>query len=235
MITVDFDKLAIRPGARILDVGCGSGRHCGRAIGFADALVVGVDLCAADLAAARQRLEFHRGYGCHGGGPWLLARADVRHLPFDDGFFDVVICCEVLEHVKDHQAAAAELVRVLAPGGDLVISVPRFWPEWLCWALSPAYRRSPGGHLRIYRRSALLALFRNHGMRARASHFAHGLHSPYWWLKCAVGLDRENDVRVRLYHRLLVWQMVQKPKFLALVEKLFNPLWGKSWVVYLHR
>jgi len=137
--------------------------------------------------------------------------------------------------VADHRQAAAELVRVLAPGGDLVVSVPRFWPERLCWGLSTAYRNAKGGHVRIYRCDDLLALFKPFGLAAWTGHFAHGLHSPSWWLKCAVGVERENNPLVRLYHRLLVWQMMQKPRVLDVVEKILNPLLGKSLVLYFHR
>jgi hypothetical protein len=141
----------------------------------------------------------------------------------------------VLEHVAAQRTAAAELARVLAPAGCLVVSVPRFWPERLCWALSKDYRHSRGGHVRIYRQSSLVALFESEGLHPWAGHFAHSLHSPYWWLKCAIGLSRNSHVLVRLYHRVLVWHMLSKPKAMDLIEKALNPVLGKSLVVYFCR
>jgi ubiquinone/menaquinone biosynthesis C-methylase UbiE len=108
--------------------------------------VAGVDLKLDDLGKTRGFLSL---MAKEQKGRWLVAQADVTKLPFAGGIFDVVICSEVLEHIEDNQTAVAELVRVLKPGGDLVVTVPRFWPERICWAISQAYQREPGGHIRI--------------------------------------------------------------------------------------
>jgi SAM-dependent methyltransferase len=131
-----------------------------------------------------------------------------------------------------HDRALEELSRVLKPGGLLAVSVPREGPEAMCWLLSRQYRTSPGGHVRIYRRSELRKKIERHGYSVYASHFAHGLHSPYWWLRCAVGLEKENLWPVRLYHRLLVWDLMQRPWITRVLERVLNPLFGKSVVFY---
>jgi SAM-dependent methyltransferase len=232
MVTVDFGRLDLDPGSRILDVGCGSGRHTAAAYRLAGALVVGVDPAWADLGAARQRLHLHDRLNEHGGGRWALCAADGRHLPFADGGFDLVICAEVLEHIPDHADAIAEITRVLRPGGDLVVSVPRYGPERLCWALSADYAAADGGHVRIYRKQTLVALLRGAGLKVRSIHHAHSLHTPYWWLKCLVGPHRENSHPVNLYQRFLTWELMKKPSFTQFLERLLNPLLGKSLVVY---
>ena len=91
-------------------------------------------------------------------------RADARRLPFDDGEFDVVIAAEVLEHIHEDSAAIAELRRVLRPGGLIAVTVPRWWPERVCWALSREYHDVPGGHVRIYRRGQLADRLRRSGL-----------------------------------------------------------------------
>ena len=73
------------------------------------------------------------------------------------------------------------------------------------------------------------------GLRLRGSHHAHALHSPYWWLRCAVGVDRDKHPLVRAYHRLLVWDIVQAPLLTRALDRILNPLLGKSLVVYLDR
>ncbi len=192
MVTVDFSRLDIKPGARVLDVGCGSGRHTAAACRLPGARVLGVDVAAGDLSAARERLQLHDRLGAHGGSRWDLCAADARRLPFADGCFDLVICAEVLEHVRDHDRVLSEIARVLRPGGDLVVSVPRHGPERLCWALSADYAAAEGGHVRIYRERGLRALLRGAGLTPGSAHCAHSLHTPYWWLKCLIGVTRDD-------------------------------------------
>ena len=232
MRTITLDRLDLLPGARVLDIGCGSGRHTAAAYELPGGRAVGVDINTDDLEAARGRLRFHDSVGAHGSGVWALAAADSLNLPFADGVFDLVICSEVLEHIPDHRRALSEATRVLAAGGLLAVSVPRFWPEALCWRLSAAYAGTAGGHIRIYRKRQLLAMIREAGVTPFARHYAHGLHSPYWWLKCLVGPAREDCAPVRRYHQLLTWDMMKKPAITQWAERLLNPVMGKSLVIY---
>jgi SAM-dependent methyltransferase len=235
MITVDFNFLQVPVGGRVLDIGCGSGRHVAAAYALEKAMVVGADANYEDLTKARSRLQYHDQLGAHGNGCWSLAASDINHLPFMDATFDLVICSEVLEHVPDHHGAMAEIVRVLKPGSLLVVSVPRRWPEALCWRLSSEYRCLPGGHIRIYKADQLLRQVQSHGVRHLHTHFAHSLHSPFWWLKCLVGVQREEFWPVRWYHRFLVWDMMQKPRLTRTLERWFNPFMGKSVVFYFRK
>jgi ubiquinone/menaquinone biosynthesis C-methylase UbiE len=235
VITADFKRLGLSPGARVLDLGCGSGRHTCEAFRYPQVTAVGADRNPADLAEARNRLRFHEAVGAHGGGRWALLAADARQLPFPAAAFDVVICSEVLEHIPEHRAAAAEIVRVLRPGGLLAVSVPRYLPERVCWALSAEYHNTSQGHVRIYRRREVLDLFTPHGLIPRGGHHAHALHTPFWWLKCLVGPQRDQIPAVRLYHRLLVWDILRKPLLTRLLERLLNPLLGKSLVLYFQK
>jgi len=235
MITVDFSRLTIEPGFKILDIGCGSGRHTCAAYRFRQVVAVGADLKFDDLTEAGERLKLHDRLGEHGGGIWGLAAADVTCLPFKDDGFDLVICSEVLEHIKDYLQAIREIVRVLKPGRSLVVSVPRFWPERICWALSESYHTVEGGHLRIFKQKQLTADLQNAGVRQWYRHYSHSLHTPYWWLKCLVGPDREDSLPVRLYHRFLTWDIMQQPALPRFLDCLLNPVLGKSTVVYLRK
>ena len=235
MITVDFKRLSIKSGYKILDMGCGSGRHLCEAARRPGVMAIGSDLNYNDLTKARDRINFHKQVGEYGGGPWGLLTSDVTRLPFPDDCFDLVICSEVLEHIPDHEKAMSELVRVLKPGCDLVVSVPRYLPEKICWSLSDDYFNSNGGHVRIYRAGQIKKLLRRAGTELRDSHFAHGLHSPYWWLKCLVGPTREDDRLVKLYHAFLVWDIMKKPRLTRTLDRLLNPVIGKSLVLYLRK
>ena len=136
------------------------------------------------------------------GGRALALLGDAHRLPFPDGAFDAVILSEVLEHIPDDRHAIAEVARILRPGGTLAVTVPRWWPERVCWALSDAYHQVEGGHVRIYRRRELLSRLRAAALVPMGSHHAHALHSPYWWMRCLFGIENEAAVLPRLYHRL---------------------------------
>ncbi len=238
MLTMRFEHLGLKPGARVLDVGCGGGRHIRQT-----RLLPGVDAVGLDLGAKEVRdttkmltdldaLPAQWGGTVPGAGRWVTMRGSVYKLPFADATFDCVIISEVLEHLHEDGSALGELSRVLKPGGVLAASVPREGPEALCWALSKRYRNTPGGHVRIYRRKKLRKMLRDAGYEVYASHFAHGLHSPYWWLKCAFGVDRDDISIVQLYHRFLVWDMMRRPLLTRTMEQVLAPFIGKSVVFY---
>ncbi|MCE5262240.1 MAG: class I SAM-dependent methyltransferase [Deltaproteobacteria bacterium] len=232
MLTVDFRRIPLRPGIRLLDAGCGSGRHLCEPFRTPGVDVVGVDLNRGDLGKARGYLSLMSG---EKSGRWVVAQADVTQLPFGDGSFDVVVCSEVLEHIADNRAAVQELVRVLKPGGDMVVTVPRFWPERICWAISRAYHQEPGGHIRIYRKPELKHLLESAGVRCRGIRYRHGLHSPYWWLKCLVGHKNDDFPLVVAYRKFLEWDIIRHPPLTAWMERILNPLIGKSIIFYLKK
>jgi SAM-dependent methyltransferase len=235
VITVEFNRLSVKPGAKILDIGCGSGRHICEAFRIEGVTVVGADLSFDDMMEARGKLHFHEKVGEHGGGVWALSAADVNNLPFKKNSFDLVICSEVLEHIPDHETAVFEIMRVLKPGRNLVVSVPRYMPEKICWALSDEYHNANRGHIRIYKKNEIVSLLESSGAKLWASHFAHSLHTPYWWIKCLMGPTRNDSRIVNLYHRFLVWDLMKKPKITRFLDGLLNPFFGKSIVLYLKK
>ena len=234
MLTADYDQLGLARGDRILDLGCGFGRHA------FEAARRGADVVALD--AGRDEVEgvvamfaaMVAAGELEAGTPHSAAvQGDALHLPFPDGAFDRVICSEVLEHIPNDVGAMRELTRVLRAGGTMAVTVPRFGPELINWALSDAYHNVPGGHIRIYRRSVLSARLRSVGLEVTGHHHAHGLHSPYWWLKCLVGTTNDTNWFVRHYHRLLVWDIMRAPRTTRYAERVLSPLMGKSVVLYL--
>ena len=202
---------------------------------FEKITLIGTDGHIKNLCEARNRIQLHERLGEHGGGQWGLAAADIAGLPFKNDVFDLVICSEVLEHVARDDIAVSELVRVLKPQHNLVISVPRYLPERICWALSAEYHLANQGHIRIYTKRRLVEIFETAGLVKIQSHYAHSLHTPYWWLKCVVGPTRTDSALVNLYHRLLTWDIMKKPRIVGWMDRLLNPVLGKSLVVYLRK
>lgn len=96
-------------GLRVLDVGCGGGL-LSEQFAAMGCEVTGIDRSLPTLAAARQHADAS-------GLPIRYLEGSAEQLAFDSGTFDIVCCCDVLEHVDSPDAVIAEISRVLKPGG----------------------------------------------------------------------------------------------------------------------
>jgi ubiquinone/menaquinone biosynthesis C-methylase UbiE len=214
-------------------MGCGEGRHSIGALLETPANVIGLDLSVQDLKIAKHRLnDFDLSdintFCTFGVG-------NINDIPIQSASLDAVMCSEVLEHVDSPEESIHERVRVLKPGGVMALSVPRYLPELICWKLSKEYSQTPGGHVRIFRHRQLKDLAVNAGLEYQSFHWAHGLHSPYWWLQCMFWKTKETSYIVNLYHKLLVWDLMKKPLLTKIFEAILQPLIGKSLVMYFKK
>ena len=231
--TVDLDILGLRDGDRLLDVGCGTGRHvisaCRRRC-----VAVGLDRDLWELQALKflgfclaMEGKLHARAG--------VAQADALHLPFADASLDRIICTEVFEHVPDDNVLLSELARVLRPGGAIAISVPDAFSEWLVWRAAASRGVSPGEHVRRYRRGQMARLLQSHGFAVYARRFRHSLETPYWLLWLGAG---DGGLRRRLsatWKSFLDARAAEDSHVLARIESLGDFVLPKSAVFYARK
>jgi SAM-dependent methyltransferase len=160
---VDFVR-SLGEAVSALDIGCGDGRLSAE-LG-AESLTV-ADVSSVALSRARKRLPGARVVDLEPDAP----------LPLADGEFDLVLCAETLEHVRDLQLLLSEIRRVLRPGGSLAVTTPvgsratalRALVRGMEVVLDPL---SP--HIRVLTRRSLKALLEEHGFRVMSLRRRHG-------------------------------------------------------------
>ncbi|MBN1363976.1 MAG: class I SAM-dependent methyltransferase [Syntrophaceae bacterium] len=232
MVTVDFHELKLKPYDVVLDAGCGTGRHLRQLRKMPDLKIIGID---KNMEAVHEAFTSLEAMPDALSADYLVSIADISRLPFTDNSFDCVICSEVLEHIPGHESALKELVRILKPQGTLVVSVPRYFSEKICWFISKDYYSEKGGHIRIYRKKKLQKMLMRQGFSCWKINYKHALHTPYWWLKCMVGLKNEENRLVKYYKKFLEWDIMKKPRWVRMLEEFLNPIMGKSIVYYLRK
>jgi len=171
------EALAVQPGHRVLDVGCGPGFVAAELLGEVgeSGAVVGVDRSAAMLGVAARR--------CEGLGNATFQEGDAAALPVEDESFDRALCVQVLEFVADVPAALAELHRVLRPGGRVLV-----WD--VDWSTLSWHSHDPSRMRRMLqvwdRHLAHPALPRTLAAQVRAAGFADVRAEGHAFLTCAL-------------------------------------------------
>jgi SAM-dependent methyltransferase len=151
IVRSEIERLALPPRPVLLDAGCGSGRMLDELSRYGEAF--GIDSSAWAVAAGRGR------------GHPDVTLGTVEHMPYPDGIFDLVTCLDVLEHTPDHELTLAELLRVTAPGGHLIVTVPAYQSLW-------SAHDEVNRHYRRYRRRTLRSAALGAGWKVtRDTHF----------------------------------------------------------------
>jgi SAM-dependent methyltransferase len=116
IIEVELERLPIRPGAKVLDAGCGSGRTLQELVRYGEVSGIELDPMAAEVACGRGAFDVRIGR--------------LEELPWADDTFDLITCLDVIEHTPDDRVTLRELRRVTRPGGHLLVTVPAYQALW---------------------------------------------------------------------------------------------------------
>ena len=232
-LSIDPRLLPAGPYARVLDVGCGDGRHIVEAA-RRGAFAVGLDYDRAELTKARVRI---------GTGRVDLVVGDATRLPFRAGTFDAVICTETFEHLRDDARAMRDISRVLGPDGALLGAVPSHFTELLYWRLSRGYWNTPGGHVRIYRPDELQRRLRTAGLRLTSMRYVHFIDSLVWLRFCLTDYLRPTRAASDFETAVMLAVAAERPvpawrtrlraaigtsRFISLVDAAGALVWPKS-------
>ena len=237
MLTVDFARLRLRPGMRVLDLGCGEGRHAFE-VYRRGARVVALDRDAAEVATVRGM------FAAMAAGRRGAAPAPARSALRGDALPAAVPGRRVRpgDHLRGARAhpgrprRRSPSWRGCSSPAAVAVTVPRWWPERVCWALSDAYHADEGGHVRIYRAAATA----RPAARRRAG-AARQPPRPRAALAVLVAEVRvrggQRPARCRpAYHRLLVWDIMRRPWLTRCGRaRCSTRCVGKSLVVYLRK
>lgn len=189
-------------GARVLDVGCGTGANT-PVLAAEGRSVVGLDPSPLALGLHQRRVPEAAGRGAT-----RRVRGHAGQLPFADASFDLVVALDVLEHLDDDRAAAAELRRVVRTGGAVVVFVPALR---LLWGLQDEVSH----HRRRYRRATLRAVVAAGGLKLeRITYFNTLLFPPILAARLAMRLWRPAAVQSE--------NQLGGPVANALLERLFS-------------
>ncbi|MEX2245378.1 MAG: class I SAM-dependent methyltransferase [Dehalococcoidia bacterium] len=231
IVNVDFRRhFRLRPGERVLDLGCGSGRHTLEAARY-PVRVVGLDFSRDDLQAARfMYADLQRKGQAPGHVDFIVG--DAQNMPFKDGAFDKSICTEVFEHIPDDARGIAEFERVTRPGAAVAVSVPNYWPETAFWTLSWGYWHTPGGHVRRYRPGQMRGILEQQDITIAFQRNRHSFQSVYWFFRCLFGIDNEGFLPVRVFQKFINWHHARRIKLLEYVEATANLVIGKDMILY---
>jgi ubiquinone/menaquinone biosynthesis C-methylase UbiE len=226
---IDTRVCHFNPGDVVLDAGTGGG-YLLKTLSSKCKVVCATDINWEFLAGLHDSLR--------GQDNVCFAQAELSRMPFNRSSFDRVICTEVLEHLADPTVAIAELRRLVAEDGIVVVAVPTYFSEKLYSKLNPKYDRNHGQHVTILRRHSWIELFRDAHLEPLAVKNENFAPALYWTLRsifpirydASSGLVTEKRLSDRAFWLLMYG--ANRITFGAF-DRVGRSIFPKSWYFYL--
>jgi ubiquinone/menaquinone biosynthesis C-methylase UbiE len=183
----------LRAGSQLLEIGCGAGNLLLQAT-VRGSYPVALDLSMQALTFVRSRLEEAQS-GNEAPSGFACTQAVGESLPLADESFDCVLMSEMIEHLEAPQISIREAVRVLSPGGRLLITTPNyrsFWPlmEWTVDRLNLAPKMAGEQHISHFHLSSLKKMLIESGLEIEYAGSIYSL-SPFFSLVSSEGAKRQ--------------------------------------------
>ena len=197
----------LSPGSRLLEIGCGAGNLLLQAT-VAGSYPVALDLSMQALAFVQSRFREAQSSSEAPGG-FTCTQAIGESLPFRENSFDCVLLSEVIEHLEEPQISIREAVRVLCPGGRLLVTTPNyrsFWPimEWVVDRTNMTPKMAGEQHISRFHPSSLKKLLMKSGLRTEYAGSIYSL-SPFLSLFSS---ERANHQLQRELRKCSPWGMI---------------------------
>ncbi|MEM8561679.1 MAG: class I SAM-dependent methyltransferase [Pseudomonadota bacterium] len=213
------EGVVVRSTDTVIDVGCGYGGLIGFCAGQG-ARTIFIDVDTERLLATENSIKASPAHA------YRAIHSDCDPIPLDQEMGDIVICTEVLEHVRDPHRLMSELVRITKPGGKLVITVPDGRAEIFAAATAPDSYFVEPNHIRVFATGELEALIVEAGLAIESEHHTGCFWAFYLPLSWLTARD-DDDVPVDNPHPITdhwtrLWQGVQKHPKGEAIREAFN-------------
>lgn len=226
--TIDFNKFQIEPEEIVLDLGCGTGRHCFNHQ-IKKAKIIPLDKDPESMKEITKKIESSK----TNKNEHFPIQGGAIKLPFKDRSFDKVICSEVLEHLPDPNSCLKEINRILKPNGEIAVSVPTYFTEIVIDRLADEYLGKKGGHIHVFKKEDLAKKIERNGFKIYSTDSAHSLHFIYWSLRAIFGIEEEENTIPKIYQNFL--EKTYTSNFWKNVENNLNKAIPKSNVFYAEK
>ena len=225
------DGVFVKPGMQVVDIGCGDGGYA-NFCAQRGADITFVDIQESKVSALEKRLKDKATGKVKG----IVSECDP--IPLPDGYADLVISTEVIEHVQDPAAFLSEIVRVGGPNATYVLTVPDARGENLVKTTAPPEYFEEPNHIQIFSSDDFETLVENSGLEIICHTYLSGFWSIFYlfkWATAEPGETMMDNVHPTTILWTQTWEEVLKHPKAELIREALNCALPKSQMIVARR